>query len=231
MKENSLKDYIKSLGASKVGFADLTSIEAGARKNMDYGIAIGISLNPDVIEGISEGPTREYYGEYKRVNKLLDEIVLSCVKYINSLGYNAIGQTTTYVAEDDNLTTPLPHKTVATRAGLGWIGKNALLITTEYGSAIRISSILTDMMLVTDTPINTSSCGKCTKCTEACPASGIKGKLWNINITREELIDPFKCRKKARELLKQNIGIESAICGKCINVCPFTKRYIINSLK
>jgi len=231
MKENSLKDYIKSLGASKVGFADLTSIKADARKNMDYGIAIGISLNPDVIEGISEGPRREYYDEYKRVNKLLDEIVLSSVKYINSLGYNAIGQTTTYVTEDDNLTTPLPHKTVATRGGLGWIGKNALLITTEYGPAVRISSILTDMVLAADTPVNISKCGKCTNCVDVCPASAIKGKLWNINITREELIDPFSCRKKARELLKQNIGIESAICGKCINACPFTKRYIINSLK
>lgn len=229
MDENNLKEHIKNLGASLVGFADLRGIDENSRKNMDYGIAIGIKLKPDVIERISEGPTKDYYDEYKRVNKLLDGIVLSCVKYINSQGYNAIGQTTSYVTEDDNLATPLPHKTVATRAGLGWIGKNALLITTEYGSAIRISSILTDMMLETDTPINTSKCGKCTCCTAACPASAIKGKLWNINISREELIDPFKCRKKARELLKQNVGIESAICGKCINVCPFTKRYIKNS--
>jgi len=231
MGENNLKEYIKSLGVTLVGFADLRSIEAGSRKNMDYGIAIGIKLKPDVIEGISDGPTKDYYDEYNRVNKLLDHIVISCVKYINSQGYNAIGQTTTYVTEDADLTTPLPHKTVATRAGLGWIGKNALLITTEYGSAVRISSILTDMMLEPDNPINTSRCGKCTSCADGCPASGIKGKLWNINISREELIDPFKCRKKARELLNKNIGIESAICGKCINVCPYTKRYIKNNQK
>lgn len=158
MLENNLREYIKSLGASLVGFADLRSIEVNSRKNMNYGIAVGIKLRPEVIEGISDGPTIEYYEEYNRVNKLLDYIVTSCVKYINNRGYNAIGQTTTYVTEDDNLTTPMPHKTVATRGGLGWIGKSALLITTEYGSALRLSSILTDMPLITDNPINTSSC-------------------------------------------------------------------------
>ena len=48
--------------------------------------------------------------------------------------------------------TALPHKTIATRAGIGWIGKSALLVTAKYGSAIRLSSILTD------TPIETASC-------------------------------------------------------------------------
>lgn len=231
MEDNNLKEYIKSLGASLVGFADLREIDEASRNNMDYGIAIGIKLKPDVIDGISNGPNKEYYEEYKRVNKLLDGIVLSCVKYIKSLGYNAIGQTTTYVTEDDNLTTPSPHKTMATRAGLGWIGENSLLITREYGSAVRISSILTDMVLTADTPINTSRCGECTCCINDCPASAIKGKLWNINVSRDELINPFSCRKKARELLRQNIGTESAICGKCINVCPFTKRYIMSNRK
>jgi epoxyqueuosine reductase QueG len=115
---------------------------------------------------------------------------------------------------------------VATRAGLGWIGKDALLITSEYGSAIRISSVITDMPLITDRPINESKCGNCTNCASGCPAAAIKGIPWNVNSTRDELIDPFKCRKKARELTKKNVGIEISICGKCIEVCPYTKRYI-----
>lgn len=196
---------------------------------MAYGIAFAIKIKPSIISGINGGPTKEYYEEYNKINKTLDYIAVSCVKYIKTQGYSAIGQTSTYVTSNDNLTTPLPHKTVATRAGLGWIGKNALLITPEYGSAIRISSVLTDMPLITGSPIDESKCGRCNKCVEACPASAIKGMLWNVNVAREELLNPFKCRQKARELLNKEIGIESAICGKCIEVCPVTQVYIKNS--
>jgi len=178
-----------------------------------------------IIEAINEGPTKEYYEEYSKINKDLDNIVVSCVQYIERQGYSAIGQTSTYVTSDNNLTTPMPHKTVATQAGLGWIGKNALLITPEYGSAIRISSVITDMPLIADIPINKSKCGECSNCATNCPASAINGISWDINSTRDELLNPFKCRKKARELSKERIGIEISLCGKCIEVCPFTKRY------
>lgn len=229
MIENELKEYLKSLGASLVGFADLTDVDTSSFKNMNYGISFGIKIKSEIIKGISDGPTKEYYEEYNRLNKALDEIVLSCAKYIEDRGYNAIGQTSTYVTNDDKLNTVLPHKTVATRAGLGWIGKDALLITPEYGSAIRISSVITDMPLITDTSINESKCGNCTNCAAACPAAAIKGVAWNINSTRDELVDPFKCRKKARELSKEKVGIEISICGKCIEVCPYTKRYIMKN--
>jgi len=82
------------------------------------------------------------------------------------------------------------------------------------------------MPVIPDMHINDSRCGKCSKCVDACPAAAIKGNLWNINSTREELINPFKCRKKARELLKQRIGIEMSLCGKCIEICPYTQQYI-----
>jgi len=231
MIENELKEYLKNLGASLVGFADLKNIDAPSRQNMAYGIAFAIKIKPSIIVGINGGPTEDYYDAYNEINKKLDYINLSCVKYIKNQGYNAIGQNSTYVTSNDNLSTHLPHKTVATRAGLGWIGKNALLITPEYGSAIRISSILTDMPLITNNPINESKCGDCNKCVEACPAVAIKGMLWNVNIAREELINPFKCRIKARELLNEKIGIESAICGKCIEVCPVTQLYIKNNIE
>jgi len=226
MNENKLKKYLKSLGASLVGFANLSFVDTSSHDNMNYGVAFAIKINSEIIQGINEGPTEEYYKEYKKINKVLDDIAISCVKYIEHQGYSAIGQTSTYVTSDDDMITPLPHKTVATRAGLGWIGKSALLITREYGSAIRISSVLTDMPLVTDIPINESKCGSCTNCVVACPAVAIRGTLWNVNSTRNELLDPFKCRHKARELLNKKIGVKSSLCGKCIEVCPFTKKYI-----
>jgi len=226
MRENELRAYLQKLGASLVGFADLKNVDTSLHKNMKYGIAFGIKINPKVVQGIYKGPTEEYYEEYKKINKSLDDIAISCVKYINLQGYSAVAQTSTYVTSDDNLTTPLPHKTVATLAGLGWIGKSDLLITEQYGSAIRISSVLTDMPLISGMPINESKCGNCNKCAVNCPALAIKGVLWNVNLTRDELIDPFECRKKARELLKQKVGVEMSLCGKCIEVCPYTQKYI-----
>ncbi len=226
MIEDKLKLYLKSLGVSLVGFADLSNINSSLNNNMKYGISFAIALNPKILKGIHGGPTEGYYEEYNKINKELDNIAVSCVKYIEQQGYRAVAQTSTYVTSDDNLTTPLPHKTVATRAGLGWIGKNALLINEKYGSGIRISSVVTDMPLIADMPINESKCGKCNRCTISCPGSSIKGKLWDINSSREELLDPFKCRKKARELSKQKIGVEISLCGKCVEVCPYTQEYI-----
>lgn len=83
----------------------------------------------------------------------------------------------------------LPHKTVATRAGIGWIGKNCLLVTREYGSAIRLSSLLTDAPLHGNDPIDKSLCGTCHKCVDACPAAALTGKLWHAGTLREELFD------------------------------------------
>ena len=225
MIENELREYLKSLGASLVGFADLSNVDTSSFNNMNYGITFGIKIGSKIIESINDGPTKEYYEEYNQINKDLDNIVLSCVKYIQAHEYNAIGQISTYVTSDNNLTTPLPHKTVATRAGLGWIGKNALLITPKYGSAIRISSVITNMPILTDIPINESRCGTCTNCVDACPASAIKGTMWDLASTRDELLNPYKCRRKARELSNAKIGIEISLCGICVEVCPFTKRY------
>lgn len=226
MNDLELKEYLKTLGASLVGFADLSNINPTYRHDMRFGVAFAVKIKKEVVQGITNGPTKDYYDEYKRINKSLDYMTMQLVNYIQDKGYNAIGQTSTFVTSDCDLNTLLPHKTVATRAGLGWIGKNALLITPEYGSAVRLSSVLTDMPLSTDKPIDESKCGKCKRCVEACPAKALSGGMWNINSTRDQLIDPFKCRKKARELLRKNIGVEMSLCGKCIEVCPYTLNYI-----
>lgn len=104
--------------------------------------------------------------------------------YIENLGFKATAQTSTYVTSNDNLATNIPHKTISTRSGLGWIGKCALLVTPEYGSAVRISSILTDMPLESNTAIDNSKCGNCSKCVDSCPARAISGHLWNIGTNR-----------------------------------------------
>lgn len=226
MVQKMLIEYLSYLGVSLVGFADLSDIDTTLFNNMKYGISIAIAIDPNIINKISEEPTKEYYEEFIMLNNKLDTITKLAVKHIISMGYNAIGQTSTYETRNANLTTILSHKTVATKAGLGWIGKNSLLTTTKYGSAIRLSSIITDMDLETDTPITESKCGCCNKCVEICPGSVLTGNSWTTHSSREDLINAFKCRDVASLNAKKLLGIEMPLCGKCMAVCPFTEQYV-----
>lgn len=219
------KELIKK-GASIIGFADLSGIPLDKRNEMPYGISIAVALNPHIILGIKNGPTQEYYEEYKRVNEHLDNLDKYAGKVLNDYGYKAILKTTTEVAvESDSHSTILPHKTVATRAGIGWIGKCALLVTKEYGSAIRISSVLTNAPLKVGTPINESQCGSCCACKLACPGNAPSGENWNVNMKRDSFFNAYSCCKVATEKSAE-VGIDDTICGKCIEVCPWTRKYL-----
>lgn len=210
-------------GAKLIGFGDMKGI---SNSHMSYGAAVAVPVPVSIVEGIQEGPTKEYYDMYYELNAKLNEIISAGAKYLEQQGYQAIAQTTDTVAWEDEWQTKLPHKTVATRAGLGWIGKSCLLVTPEYGSAIRISSLITDAPLVCNEPIVASKCGKCKICVEACPANALSGALWEPGVKREELFQKEICKKKQMELMKQRTGIETDLCGKCFVVCPYTQKYI-----
>lgn len=221
-----LKGKLKEKGASLVGFADLSQLPVEQRSGMNYGISMAVALDPEIVKGIQSAPTPEYYEEYKRVNKKLDGLVEYAGQLLHEHGYQAVLKTTTEVVIDPNShSSVLPHKTVATRAGIGWIGKCALLVTEEFGSAIRISTVLTNAPLHTGSPINESRCGACDLCKQACPGDAPLGVNWDVSKTRDEFFNAHQCRKTAREKAAQ-IGIEATICGKCIAVCPWTNRYL-----
>jgi epoxyqueuosine reductase len=221
-----LTDFLKFQGASLVGFADLKELKREARDGFPYGISIAIALNPQIMTDVKEGPTAAYYGEYKRLNALLDEVGRKAVRFLNDKGYEAMARAATFAEDRAGLTAILPHKTVATRAGLGWIGKCALLVTKKYGSALRFTTVLTDAPLEVGKPVNDSLCGHCVHCVEACPAHAHTGALWQAGMPRDALYDAFKCRDKAEELSLKGFGVKYAICGLCIVACPWTKKYL-----
>ncbi len=222
-----IKDELYSRGADLVGFGNLTELPADVRCSMPVGICVAVKYPKDVIRGIADLPTKEYYNQYNLLNEKLDMLVTLGADALKVLGYEAIPQTRAYVEQSEtNYATKLPHKTVATRAGLGWIGKSALLVTKQYGSMIRISSILTNAPLETAKPIDKSICGNCDACANACPAGAISGKSWGVGIARDTFYDAVSCRKTARERAVKAFGIEITQCGKCIEICPYTKRYL-----
>jgi len=224
---HKIKYGLLRLGADIVGFGDLGELPADVRGGLLVGISVAVVYPPEVIRGIAELPTQEYREWYDKLNERLDMIVRRGAELLRDMGYKAIAQTREYVGSgESNDNTTLPHKTTATRAGIGWIGKCALLITNEYGSAIRLSSILTDAPLYMALPINKSRCGDCMVCADACPGHAVSGKAWEVGLYRDEFFDPVKCRKTARRRAKEGFGGNITICGKCIEVCPYTQRYI-----
>ena len=231
---NELTQRIKTellyFGADDVGFGDLTGLPDNVLAGLPVGVSIVVVYPQKVIRGIAELPTQEYREWYDKLNERLDAIVSRGAELLRGLGYKALAQTLAFVEHNQiGYDTSLPHKTVATRAGIGWIGKSALLVTEKYGSAIRLSSILTDAPLCTAEPVTESRCGDCMVCANACPAGAVSGKLWKAGQYRDEFFDPVKCHIKARERAMLGFGGEITICGKCIEICPHTQQYLSNT--
>ena len=219
---SALQALLMENGADLVGFGDLGPL---GMDGLDRCLALAVRIPASTIEEIAAGPTMGYYRQYHALNAKLDVLAELAASYIRERGFRAVAQTTTAVVESAGYRTPFPHKTCDTRSGLGWIGKSALLVTPEYGPAVRLSSVLTDAPFDRlGQPINASLCGACTRCRDSCPGSAIHGALWDISVPRETLVDVEACRKAARALAQKAIHKEITLCGKCIEVCPYTKR-------
>jgi epoxyqueuosine reductase len=225
----ALEDIRKILlesGAALVGFADMRAIPAEDRKGMDRAFSIAVALNPAVVSRITKGPTKEYFREYQRANALLSKLSHRAAQLLVDLGFTALSlEPTTEAFDAVKLRAGLSHKIAATRSGLGWIGKNALVITKPFGSAIRLTTVLTDAPLETGHPFDESKCGTCTACIEICPAQAPSGTNWSLGIYRDEFFDAYACCRKATEFCERE-GIDSTICGICIEACPWTKKYL-----
>ena len=184
-------------GASLVGFAALSP---SVRQSYPVGVSIAVAYAREVIQSIVDAPTPEYFNAYHQLNNELDELAIEGAALIKEWGYQAYPQTVASVKQFDDFQTVMPHKTVAVRAGLGWIGKSALFITEPYGSALRLTSILTDAPFVTNREILQSKCHNCLICMHACPAKAITGHEWRENIPRNVYYEAEKCSVKAKEI-------------------------------
>jgi epoxyqueuosine reductase len=214
-------------GASLVGYADLGQLTAEVRDSMKFAVSIARALEPSIISEIRAGPTPEYCSEYRRANALLSDLAKFAANMLQDYGFQAIPKEPTHVGIDPKThSTILPHKTIATRAGLGWIGKCALLVTEEYGSAIRLTTVLTDAELETAIPVDHSHCGDCVICVDFCPGNAPSGRNWNVNVYRDSYFDAFACARAARQCAMTKIGVDDTICGICMSVCPWTIKYL-----
>ncbi|MFC1521665.1 4Fe-4S double cluster binding domain-containing protein [Elusimicrobiota bacterium] len=219
-----LRQFLVLQGANLVGFADLGLLPQEVRHGLPYGISIAIALSPKIASSMDLGPTQEYKKEYDRINMKLGEITEAGAGFLENLGHKAVAKAATHSEIDwRSLSVPLAHKTIATLAGLGWIGKNALLVTRGFGTAIRLGTVLTDAVLDVGKPAKESKCGDCAECGWVCPGNAVKGKNWKQGLDRSEYFNAHACYGVTRRHEKQ---VGDLICGICIAACPWTKKWL-----
>lgn len=223
-----IKNELKSVGAALVGFADLRALPQEQTEGFKFAISFALAVDPQMFQDVEELPTPEYFEEYKKLNKRLGELAQTISELLESKGYRA--KPHFYVKQDEEtLSSILPLKTIAVLSGLGRIGKSALFVTEKFGSAVRLGAVLTDASLETFNFKTPKDCGDCMECKNICPAGAITGENWSLGAPRITYYDAHACAKTARALSAEK-GIGVRICGKCIAVCPYTKKYIASSL-
>jgi epoxyqueuosine reductase len=210
------------------GFADLHGLLDKEFDGFPYAISIGKRLDDAVVNTITDKPTIEYYRHYRSINVELSGISERICNDLRKEKINCIGVFPTISPDSKefeyylkHLRYKVSHKMVGTRAGLGWIGKTDLFISTKFGPRIRLASILIDKPVKALLPaINKSRCGSCEVCVTKCLAQASNGILWDINTDRDVFFNAHKCRAKCKELGTQLIDKDALICGVCVAVCP-----------
>lgn len=208
------------------GYSDLSVLPEAGCQSLPRGVTLGLALTPSIIASIHDQPNDEYTAEYGRANVTLaaaGEAVAACLQ---ALGHAAVALAPTRVGtETPDLTAPFQHKTGATRAGLGWIGKTGLVITLEFGPAIRFTTVLTDAPLPVAQPFEESRCSACVRRVELCPPQAATNHLWRAGDPRSLIFDAHACRNYSAAQ-KDRLSLSYGICGRCVAVCPLTQAYL-----
>lgn len=186
--------------------------------DLPVAISMLMRIDPLVVRGLRHGPTEDYQEEYLRLNVSLDDATATLADALRVHGYAAERVVAT---GSSNGSRPFPHKTAATSAGLGWIGKTALFVSPEFGLAVRLATVFTDRELPAGEAITEGDCADCRACVDACPAGCGRDVQWRAGMPRDELFDAGACRHQ----MTLFSGVEAQICGICIVACPYTLRH------
>jgi epoxyqueuosine reductase QueG len=201
------KELLRS-GATVVGIAWVKDALHREIAHLERAVSIGVDRN------LNEDTVRLLLGLQKRAVRILRKhgYRYLCIPPDSDRIRN------TFVSKLYPLFT---HKMAATSAGLGWIGKNGLLISPVFGPRLSLATILTDAPLQAGTPIEQSLCGDCGLCMEFCPSEAITGEEWSRREPFNELIQLDRCASHKRKIRTLH---GKPNCGLCITICPYGRK-------
>lgn len=214
-----IQNFAEKNHVDTIKVVDITSLSVEENRGFSYAVLLVKVLPKEYIDKLNHERDTDYtvFLSYEIFNKT-DELADELAAIIQEKGYKAISQSEKGIdfrGEYDEKTKSsiLPHKKIATMSGLGWIGKNNLLVTEKYGAAISMCSVLTDMPLnVVKSEIISNRCGECNLCVKVCPVQAIHGKKWEVGISRDDIVDVYQC----------------ITCLKCLAGCRYSIIYSRN---
>ena len=228
-----IKSILKPFCPDHIGFADLkpynealSQIGGNIVSGYPNGISIGLVIPNSIVDYLPQRSDMNVSCEYRVhgydvLNDRLNLMASVASSYLNQAGFRTIPIAVADRTDHENAMSIVSHKMIAHIAGLGWIGKNCLLVTPEHGPRFRLISILTDAPLETVNNPLEQRCGECNECVKICPVQAIKGKNYVMGESREERIDFTKCDKYFEKLRHSR---QFAVCGMCLYACPHGKK-------
>jgi epoxyqueuosine reductase QueG len=194
------EQHIKGKGADFVYFIDTSALPVDSIEGYSSVVLFGKALSKEYINALrdEEKPKTK---EVINTERKMDNLAIKVADLLEAEGYNSIAKLKFG---------HLPHKTVALNAGLGFIGKNNLLVTEQYGCAVMFGKVLTTAPFITMSkePIQ-PKCGDCSICVNVCPTKTLRGTTWSITTKRDDMMIRKLC----------------TLCLKCMIWCPYTEKY------
>ena len=204
-----IKAKARELGAGIVGICEIKDdyLIEGAKNKFRYAISLGLPMDREKMLTV---PSHTAAMEVQRVYTQGSYLTVDLTRYIRSLGWPS-------KALPINSSSEYLHIPIAIAAGLGELGKHGSLICKEYGSNFRLTTVVTDLPLVSDTPVDIGVediCATCQACTRACPPDAIFSEKQLVRGKRKWYVDFDKCVP----YFSSTWG-----CGICLEVCPWSE--------
>lgn len=191
-----------------------------------WAVSLGIGLPNSVVDRLkpssAEAAMLYKHHAYDVVNFRLDLVASHLAQAIQGGGFVALPVPASQTVDWQALCSLFPHKTAAHLAGLGWIGKNCLLITPQYGARVRFATVLTNLPLEPSAKRIESKCGTCTECVDICPVQAFTGRPFRESEAREVRFAASSCSEHLAAQ-KDRIGVD--VCGLCLYICPFGRTH------